>query len=250
MTDIESSLILVGKNNTGKTSILDAIGAVTGDYTIRETDFNEKKQNIEIVMVLEITEEDLHQFHTRGIVSPFKRYESWKRDFCEKLPSFSNGELTFGCIINHNGKIRYEDGWHKNNRYIPELLPKLHLIDTNRNFVSFQEDLLMFQKSEELIGLRTNACMFDQAKSCNHCFSCIGLINQKRPEELQVYETARLLEYKMYQLNLSEFSRKVNENYRKNGGVEEIHYSLSCNMDKMFQVEVNAWHDAGVKSPL
>ncbi len=241
--DIESSLILVGKNNTGKTVVLDAIRAVTGNYTAKETDFNEKKQNIEITMVLKITQEDLHQLHTHGIVSPFKRYESWKHDFEEKLPSFVDGRLTFCCMINQNGKIRYEDGSHKNNRYIPEILPKLYFIDTNRNLASFQEDLLMFQKSEELIRLRSNTCMFDTAKTCNQCFSCIGLINRKKPEELQLYETARLLEYKMYQLNLSEFSQKVNENYRKNGGVEEILYTLSCNMDKMFGVEVNAWHE-------
>lgn len=241
--EIESALILVGKNNTGKTIVLDAIRAATGDYTPRETDFNEKRQNIEIAMVLAITKEDLHQFHTSGIVSPFKRYESWERDFCEKLPSFSEGELAFCCTINRDGKIRYEDGTHKNNRYIKEVLPKLHVIDTNRNLTSFQEDLLMFQKSDELMQLHSNVCMFDPAKTCNHCFSCIGLINQKKPEDLQLYETARLLEYKMYQLNLSEFSRKVNENYKKNGGVEKIQYSFSCNVDKMFGVEVNAWHE-------
>ena len=241
--DIESALILVGKNNTGKTVVLDAIRAVTGNYIARETDFNEKRQNIEIAMVFELTEEDLYQFHTRGAVSPFKRYETWKHDFCEKLPSFSGGRLTFCCTINHSGKIRYEDGFHKNNRYIPEILPKIHFIDTNRNLTSFQEDLLMSQRSEELIALRSNVCMFDTARICNHCFSCIGLINQKKPEELQLYETARLLEYKMYQLNLNEFSQKVNENYRKNGGAQEIRYTLSCNMDKMFGVEVNAWHE-------
>lgn len=241
--DIESALILVGKNNTGKTVVLDAIRAVTGNYIARETDFNEKRQNIEIAMVLELTEEDLYQFHTRGAVSSFKRYETWKHDFCEKLPCFSGGRLTFCCTINHNGKIRYEDGFHKNNRYISEILPKIHFIDTNRNLTSFQEDLLMSQRSEELIALRSNVCMFDTARICNHCFSCIGLINQKKPEELQLYETARLLEYKMYQLNLNEFSQKVNENYRKNGGAQEIRYALSCNMDKMFGVEVNAWHE-------
>ena len=240
--DIENSLILVGKNNTGKTVVLDAICAVTGNYTVAETDFNEKKQNIEIAMVFEITEEDLHQFHSHGIVSSYKHYESWKRDFCEKLPSFLNGRLKFVCSINHNGKIRYEDGCRKNNRYIPEVLPKLHFIDTSRNLASLQEDMLMVQKSEELIRLRSNSCMFDAAKTCNHCFSCIGLINQKKPEELQLQETARLLEYKMYQLNLSELSQKVNANYRKNGGVEEIRYTLSCNMDKMFSVEVEARH--------
>lgn len=241
--DIENSLILVGKNNTGKTAVLEAICAVAGDYTARETDFNEKKQNIEITMTLAISEEDLHQLHACGTVSSYKRYESWKRDFYEKLPSFSEGTLSFTCFINHNGKIRYEDGYHKNNHYIPEILPKLHFIDTTRNPASFQEDLLLFQKKDELVQLKSNVCMFDAAKTCNHCFSCIGLINQKKPQELLLGETARLLEYKMYQLNLSAFSRKVNENYRKNGGVEEIRYSLSCNMDKMFSVEVNAWHE-------
>ena len=243
ISDIENSLILVGKNNTGKTAVLDAICAVVGDYTARETDFNEKKQNIEIRMNLSITEEDLHQFHASGIVSSYKRYEFWRGDFCEKLPSFSEGELSFLCSINYNGKIRYEDGVHKNNHYIPEILPKLHFIDTTRNLADFQEDLLLFQKKEELVQLRANTCMFDTAKTCNHCFSCIGLINQKKPEELLLGETARLLEYKMYQLNLSAVSQKVNENYRKNGGVEEIRYSLSCNMDKMFSVAVNAWHE-------
>lgn len=243
INDIESSLILVGKNNTGKTVVLDAIRAATGNYIARETDYNEKKQNIEITMTLEITQEDLHQMHTCGIVSSFKRFESWKHDFCEKLPSFLDGQLTFCCTINHSGKIRYEDGYHKNNRYIQEVLPKLHFIDTNRNLTSFQDDLLMSQNSQDLTHLRSNTCMFDRAKTCNRCFSCIGLINQKRPEDLQLQETARLLEYKMYQLNISELSRKVNENYRKNGGVEEIRYTLSCNMDKMFGVEVNAWHE-------
>ena len=124
--DIENALILVGKNNTGKTVVIDAVRAVTGNYTVRENDFNEKKQNIEIAMVLAITEEDLHQFHAHGVVSSYKRYESWERDFCEKLPSFLNGELSFVCSINYNGKIRYEDEGHKNNRCIPEILPKLY----------------------------------------------------------------------------------------------------------------------------
>lgn len=240
---IENALILIGKNNTGKTIVLDAIRAVVGNYTVQDTDFNEYKQNIEIEMTLEISEEDLHQFNTYGIVSRYKRYESWKRDFCEKLPSFEDGQLKFVYCINYNGQIRYDDGVHKNNRYIPKVLPKLHFIDTTRNIASIQEDLLMFQNSEEFIRMRSNKCMFNSAKECNHCFSCIGLINKKKTEELQIQETARLLEYKMYQLNLSELSKKVNENYRKNGGVEEILYSLSCDMDKMFRIEVEARHE-------
>ncbi len=241
--DIENALILVGKNNTGKTVILDAIRAVSGNYEVRATDFNEKKQNIEIAMELEITEEDLHLFHEHGSISSYKRFDTWKRDFCEKMPGYVDGVLHFTCTINQNGKIRYDDGTHKNNRYIPEVLPKLHFIDTTRNVAPLQEDLLMFQESEDLNRLRANACVFNSAKTCNHCFQCIGLINQKKPEDLLVHETARLLEYKMYQLNLNRFVEKINENYRKNGGVEEIRCNLSCNMEELFSIKVEAWHE-------
>ena len=86
--DVENALILVGKNNTGKTGVLDAIRAVTGDFQLKESHFNEKKQNIEIAMTLQIAEEDLQLFHTQGIVSQYKRYELWKKEFCEKMPSF------------------------------------------------------------------------------------------------------------------------------------------------------------------
>lgn len=241
--DIENSLILVGKNNTGKTAVLDAIRAVTGHYIVGEHDFNEKRQNIEIDMVLEVKPEDLQQFHAQGSVSGYKKYDAWKQEVRELLPSFQGEQLSFTCVINHSGKVRYDDGVSKHNPYILEVLPKLHFIDTTRNLASFQEDLLIFQKSKELSCLRSNKCMFDEAKNCNHCFSCIGLINKKKPEELQLHETAKLLEYKIYQLNISEFTKKMNANYRKNGGVEDIRYSLSYDMDQMFSVEVETYHE-------
>ena len=37
--DIENALILVGKNDTGKTAVLDAVRAAGGDYTVRAEDF-------------------------------------------------------------------------------------------------------------------------------------------------------------------------------------------------------------------
>lgn len=241
--EIENALILVGKNNTGKTVVLDAIRAVVGDIIVSETDFNEKRQNIEIEMRFELTREDLERIHAGGLVSGYKRYALWEKDFCQKLPSYQEGQLHFTCHINHSGAVRYDDGTYKNNRYIPAVLPKLHFIDTNRNLTSFQEDLLLFQRSEELVGLKKGVCIFDETKKCNHCFQCIGLINQKQPQDLRLCETARLLEYKMCQMNLKEFSQKVNENYKKNGGVEEISYALSCDTDRMFEIAAEAWHE-------
>jgi len=243
ITDIGSALILVGKNNSGKTVVLDAIRAVTGNYRVQESDFNEKKQNIEISMEVEISKEDLQQLHARGIVSSYKRYDAWERDFLKKLPTFEEEKLAFVCVINRGGQIRYDDGMHKNNQYIPMILPKLHFVDTTRDISSFQEDLLIFQKAEELSCLRSNACIFNEAKNCNHCFNCIGLINKKSPEELHLQETAKLLEYKIYQLNLNDFAIRMNQNYQKNGGVQEIVYSMQYEPDKLFSIRADVWHE-------
>ena len=46
--DIENALILVGKNNAGKTVILDALRILNDTYDIQETDFNLDGANIEI----------------------------------------------------------------------------------------------------------------------------------------------------------------------------------------------------------
>ena len=69
ISDIENALILVGKNNTGKTGILDAVRTVFGGYQVTEKDLNEKKQNIEISMTLRITDEDLLCLHAQRKVS-------------------------------------------------------------------------------------------------------------------------------------------------------------------------------------
>ncbi len=239
---IENALILVGKNNTGKTGILDAVRLVFGSYQVSEKDFNEKKQNIEITMTMKITDEDLVRLHAQKKVSSYKRFGSWEREFCEKLPSFQNGELIFTCSVNQSGEVRYFDGYQRNNRSLPEVFPRLYCIDTGRDVKPFQEDLLMFREDAQLIRIRSGSCMFDAAKQCDHCYSCVGLIQQKSPQELTLHETVRLLEYKMYQLNLSDLSQSVNENYHKNGGREEIRYTLSCHLDPLFEVEAKAWH--------
>lgn len=239
--DIENALILVGKNNTGKTRILNAIRAALGNYQVEDADFNDKKQNIEISLILEISQEDLRLFHSHRLVSQYRRYDAWLRDFCTKLPSFSDGQLAFSCIINHHREVRYTDGVRRHNRYIPQILPQLYFISTSRDVRFLQEDLLMFQDDQQLVRLRSDICMFDDAKLCNQCFSCIGLINQKQPGDLQLCETAKLLEYKMYQLNLNSFSRRLNENYHKNGGPEELKITLTCNRNELFHIDTSVW---------
>lgn len=243
IADIENALILVGQNNTGKTAVLDGIRAVIGDYEICREDFLEDYPNIEIGVKLRITEEDLTRMQEKRIISPYRNYASWYQDFCRKLPSYRDGSLSFDFIANKEGRIRYSDGYQKNNSYIPKLLPRVYYIDAQRKLDFLQENLLLLQEDELLKQMRSDCCMFDRAKKCTHCFSCIGYLNQKTTEELNAFETAKLLDYKLYQLNLDNFSRRVNENFRKNGGKDQILYSMNRDIEKMLSVTAEVYDE-------
>ena len=82
ISGIENALILVGKNDTGKTAVLDAVRAVGGDYIVKEEDFRKSFPNVEICVELRITSDDLKRFHRFGLVSSYRRYEAWYQDFC------------------------------------------------------------------------------------------------------------------------------------------------------------------------
>ncbi len=243
LTEIENVLILVGQNSSGKTCILDAIRAVMGNYVIAPEDFNEKRQKIEIEAEIELDEESLKSLHARKIVSGYKRYEKWLADFGNKLPSWKDGRLRFTFQASPDGDIRYFDGVHKNNRYICQLLPEVFYLDSQRDIRQIQETILMFQEDDLLKRMRTGCCMFDSGKPCSHCFSCMGLIERKRPAEMNAFEAEKLLEYKLYQMNLDGFSRRVNRIFRRNSGrQEEICYELQCHANQIFQVETTVYN--------
>ncbi|MDD3185402.1 MAG: AAA family ATPase, partial [Anaerostipes sp.] len=98
--NIQNALIFVGKNNAGKTSLLQALNSVSGHYQINENDFDELGKNIEISISLHITKDDLSLLHENGIVSQYKKYDLWYKDFCKKLPSYLEEELTFTFVCN------------------------------------------------------------------------------------------------------------------------------------------------------
>ena len=234
--NIENALILVGQNNTGKTTVLDAVRAVGGEYEITPEDFGEDGANIEISVTLEFTPEDLELLHRGGMVSQYRRKDAWLQDFQKKLPSFRDGRLSFTMTANRSGRVRCQDGVRKHNPYLQEVFPKIYYVDTERNLEALQGDLLLLQEDEILQRMRSGCCMFNQAKKCNYCFSCIGLIEKKAPGDLDVFETAKLLDYKLYQLNLDDFARRVNQSFRKNGGRDQILYSMNRDVEQMLHV--------------
>lgn len=131
--------------------------------------------------------------------------------------------------------MRYADGVQKHNPYIQKIIPRVYYMNAQRNMGKFQDVVLMLQEDEMLRKMRSGCCMFDQAKECNRCFSCIGLIHKKKTEDLNAFETAKLLEYKLYRSNLDSFSQKVNKTFRRNGGREEIRYSMKLDMEKIYE---------------
>lgn len=242
ISEVESAMIIVGKNSTGKTVILDAILAVAGMFKITEKNFCEKNKNIEISITLALTEEDLTRLHEKGAVSKYKRFPVWVEDFHKKLPSFIDGKLTFTFIATKDGAIRYSDGVSKHNSYIKQVLPKVHFIDHERNLEEIQDDIFMAQGHYALERLRANQCMFDAKKQCNNCFQCVGVIEKKQADRLSIMETTKLLEYKLYHLNIDTFVDKLNYYFHKNTGLShEIEYVSRFNIDEVFYIDTLVW---------
>ncbi|MBP5160305.1 MAG: AAA family ATPase, partial [Lachnospiraceae bacterium] len=236
--DIENALILVGKNSTGKTVVLHAILAVAGVYKIKETDYNNPDRNIEIGINLEITQEDLEQFHRKGAVSKYKGYDLWYKDFCKKLPSFEDGVLNFTFIANIDKGERFYDGVKKNNPIIRDIFPRVHFIDASRKVQSIQDEIFRAVRKEALLGLQESVCMFDQARPCTNCFNCIPLVEKKDPADMTIFETAKLLEYKLSRVNMDSFVQKLNFCYAKNSGRQQnIKFVMDFNVDDLLRIE-------------
>lgn len=237
---IEDAMIVVGKNSTGKSIILWAILAAAGEYEVQDGDFPEDGGNIEIGLTLEITEGDIEGFYRQGLVSKYKRRELWRKDFFNKLPSLKDGELSFTFVANRDKKTRYEDAVKKNNPYIPQILPKIRFIGHDRRIMEIEEDILLSQDRKALAGLRENYCMFDRAKPCRGCFQCYGLLSKKPVEELSVFEAAKVLEYKIYHLNLDAMTEKMNYYFHKNNGnAQDISYAINFDIDEMVNVRTS-----------
>ncbi|BBF44664.1 overcoming lysogenization defect protein [Lachnospiraceae bacterium KM106-2] len=241
--DVDNAMILVGKNNTGKTVVIDAIRVCAGEYEIRRNDYLQVGKPIRISVHVAFDEQDLDLFHQKGLVSKYKKRELWEQDFKTKLPSYQDGVLTFQCIVNLNGNIKYDDGFKRNNSYIKSIFPKTFYIDHTRNLEALQAEILRFYDKESLYTIKENYCMFDKSKCCNNCFQCIGVINKKTPDKLSVYELTKLMEYKIYNMNLSDFSEKLNKYFHNNGSPsQDIKLSVDCNVEHLFHIETQIYN--------
>lgn len=215
--EMDNALILVGKNNTGKTVVIDAICLAAGQFEIKPRHFLNQQEPVTIAMEVELGEQDLANFHLKGLVSEEKQYDLWEQQFKEKVPSYQEGKVSFICKVTPEGAITYDDGYQQNNPYIREIFPKTYHIDHTRNIQEIQEEVFRFHDENSLQEIRDNVCSYDPAKKCNRCFRCMESINKKSPEELSIFETVRLMEYKMMAVNINEITDKLNYHFHQNG---------------------------------
>lgn len=241
--NLDNALILVGKNNTGKTVVIDAICLAAGQFPIKPRHFLNPKEPITVDMEVELSEQDLENFHRKGLVNNHKEYDSWEKIFKEKIPSYRDGKVSFICKVSPEGVIKYDDGFKKNNPYINEIFPKTYHIDHSRNIQEIQDEVFRFHDENSLQEIRDNVCGFDMTKKCNRCFECMEIINKKSPEELSIFETVRLMEYKMMSVNIHEFTDKLNHHFHQNGsGSQEIKLEVNFGSDSLFSIETKVYN--------
>ncbi|MCR5686381.1 MAG: ATP-binding protein [Lachnospiraceae bacterium] len=261
--DIDRAMIVVGKNSTGKTTILHAIRAVAGRYEVKETDFHNPSRNVEIAVELEITNDDIQLFYKNGVLSVYKTFNMWYDEFCLKLPSFERrktsgseeqwesentpaalsdddlgGILRFVFVVDTDLNIRYSDGINRNNNNIKKVFPNCHFIDVSRNIKDIQNDIFFSETEDTLIGVRDNFCVEDHARPCVDCFRCIPAIESKPPVEMSIVETVRLLEYKLMQVKLDSFMGKLNHYYTMNSGRQQnIKFVMNLNTENLLKLD-------------
>lgn len=241
ITNIENTLILVGKNNTGKSSILGAIRAMSNQYKISSFDYNQKNKNIEIEMTLSLTDDDLQLLYKQGKISRLRNYDKWHEELCKKIPSYNNNTVFIGCKIHTDGTRKYYDGLQKSNPHLEALIPSLYIVDDRRSFELLNNTFLDFQNFRDFDDVKNNLCLFDNKRPCNECFECIPVINKKTPDALTLFESMLLLKNKLYSSNIKKYEDDINKYFQKSYGAQySIQYKFNFDISGLLKVDTVA----------
>lgn len=108
ISDIDNALVLIGKNNSGKSAFLTAVRALLGDYTPQAKDFYKDTDEIEITVIFEINDDYISTFFTNNKLG-IKKFPSNSVDFenVKENTVFSESEYSAfrterqDAVVNH-----------------------------------------------------------------------------------------------------------------------------------------------------
>lgn len=241
INDIENALILVGKNNTGKSAALSAIKLISGDYTVTPYDYNRNGKNIQIKVTLFLTLDDLRQLHLQGKISHYRNFDRWFIEFQKRIPCYREGLVQIICRVTPEGQKIYTDGLQKKNPYIHELIPSVFSVDEDRQAKQLNDFFFKLQGFKDLDDARAGLCVFDASRHCNDCFDCIPVLNKKTPETLSLYESMILVKHKLYSSNVKAYQDQINTYFQKNFGSQyAIQYRFDFDAQQLLKQSVFA----------
>lgn len=236
--EMETAVILVGKNNTGKSVVMEAILAACGYFTIDRSHFNDPLYPVKVQLTLDLEEEDMWMLYQNRKVSREPGYEQWFAEFKKTFPEYTGESITFNYVVDTELDEYYEERSGRDNPALREILPKVHYINHDREVELIQDDLFDLQSDERLGMLRDNTCIYNRLQRCNQCFKCIAEIEKKQVAQLDAYETARLLEYKIFHTNISDFTVRLNQCFRKNSGrSQDVKVVIDVDVDELCKLE-------------
>jgi len=237
LEDIDNTLILVGKNNVGKSSILKAVCLLCKDYEVEQNAFHIKNEPIEIRGILQIYDRDLEHLYENRKVSRHRKYEKWIDEFKERILMDEKGCTSIHLKVYPSGHYRYGDDIQKDNPYVEEILPRLNMIDERRDLSFLDAHLMNIHGAPEIEEVKRNTCIFDRSRPCNGCFDCIGYINKKMPQNLTLDETFKLVNYKLYATNLKKYADSINKFFRQSYGSQyEVTYKFDFDIEAFLKV--------------
>lgn len=238
---IEETLILVGRNNVGKSAILDGIKIVTSDYVPKPFDFHGNGLPIRLEMDIVVEEKDLERLFELKKISHFVDYELWYRDFLSKLPTYNHGLITVYCEVDQEGKKCYSDGVVKENPFITEIIPKLYIIDEKRQINAIHDELIQSEHQQEMRDIRNNVCLLSAGEKCNQCFRCMAEIENKSAKELGLHEALLVVKYRLYQQKIEKYTKMVNRYFKMNYGQDHvIQYHYDFDLDALLAMKTVA----------
>lgn len=235
--DIDNTLILVGKNNVGKSSIISAIRLLCGSYELKEYSRHTLNQPIVIRATLKLYETDIDNFYNNRLVSRHRKREKWMTEFKERIHLHDGDSTTMILKAYPGGEKRYGDQVQKDNPYIEEILPMLNIIDETRDMKKLDSHLMDIHGVTEIEQVKKNTCIFDSTRPCINCFDCIGYINKKPPVELTLNETFKLVNYRLFSSNLKKYADSVNRYFRQSYGNQyEVSYKYDFDIESLLKI--------------